>query len=83
MGLCSDSTSYYRVFGPCLDFSLIPCEEKKLFHFWCILTDVSSNQERLCPSSNQDRLGWALGAVNPPTLDYDWRKDPAYHPFEN
>ena len=29
MGLCSDSTSYYRVFGPCLDFSLIPCEEKK------------------------------------------------------
>ena len=29
MGLCSDSTSYYRLFGPCLDFSLIPCEEKK------------------------------------------------------
>ena len=29
VSLGSDSTSYYRVFGPCLDFSLIPCEEKK------------------------------------------------------
>ena len=38
MGLCSDSTGYYRVFGPCLDFSLIPYEEKKLFQFCCILT---------------------------------------------
>ena len=36
IGLCSDSTSYYRVFGPCL--SSIPCEEKTLFQFWCILT---------------------------------------------
>ena len=24
MGLCSYSTSYYGVFGPCLDISLIP-----------------------------------------------------------
>ena len=24
----ADSTSYYRVFGLCLDFSLMPCEEK-------------------------------------------------------
>ena len=38
MGLCSDSTSYYRMFGPCLDPSFIPCEEKKQFQFCCILT---------------------------------------------
>ena len=51
MGLCSDSTSYYRVFGPCLDFSLIPCEEINYFQFF-------SNyfQDRVGPSSNQDRV---------------------------
>jgi len=42
MGLCSDSTSYYRVFGSCLDFSLSPVSA---------LVGVNSF------SSNQDRLG--------------------------
>ena len=46
-------------------------------------TSFSSSQERFCPSSNQDSWGWALGAVNPPTLDHYWRKGPAHHLFEN
>ena len=55
MGICSDSSSYYRVFGSCFEFSRIPCEEKKLFQFWCILTVFSPNQEREGPSSNHDQ----------------------------
>ena len=51
MGLCSDSTNYYRMFGPCLDFNLIPCEEKRAFS---VLVGVNSF------SSNQDRVGVGL-----------------------
>ena len=56
MGLCSDSPSYYRLFGSCLDFILIPCEEKKQVQFWCIQT--------VFPPIRIE-WGWALGAPRP------------------
>ena len=52
MGLCSDSTTDYTVFGPCLDFSLIPCEEKKAVSVFGGGDQFSSNQDRVGPSSN-------------------------------
>ena len=58
MGLSSDSTSYYRVFGPCLDFSLIPCEEKKLFQFWCILTVFRPIRRGCAPPPIRIAGGW-------------------------
>jgi len=69
MGLCSDSTSYYRVFGPCLDFSLIPCEEKKAVSV--LVEETGFPPIRIVrPPSNHGR-------------DHDWRKAPACHLHEN
>ena len=66
MGLCSDSTtSYYRVFGPCLDFSLIPCEEKKQFQFWCILTVFPPIRIKRALLPIRIEWGWALGTPRP------------------
>ena len=75
MGLRSDCNNYYRVFDPCLDFSFIPCEEKKLCQFWCILTVLPPI-----------RIGGGLPPIRtetptPPPLDHDWRKGPARKPI--
>ena len=78
MGLCSDSTSYCKVFGPCLDPSFIPCEEKKQFQFCCILTVFPIRIESALPPI---RIVVHQGL---PPLDHDWRKGPAAcHQFEN
>ena len=78
--LCSDRTSYYRGFGPCLDFSLITSEEKKHFSVLVYPHSFSSNQDRVGPSSNQDRVGVGLGHQGPPPLDHGW-KGLAYTPI--
>ena len=72
MSLCSDSTCYYRVFGPSLDFKVISCEEKKLCQFCCILTVFRPIRRGCAPPPIRIDWGWALGAVNPSTLDHDW-----------
>ena len=64
-GICYDSTSYYRVFGPCLDVSLIPCEEKMLCHFWCIRTVFPPIRIEWILPPVRIKWGWAKDAPRP------------------
>ena len=60
MGLCSDSTSYYRVCGPCLDFKSYSLWGEKALSVLVGMNSSSSNQDKVGPSSNQDRVGVGL-----------------------
>ena len=63
----------FEAFGPCLDFSLIPCVEKKSCFSFGGRDKICSNQDRVGLSSNQGL----------PQLDHGSRKAPAYNLYEN
>ena len=59
MGLCPDSARYYRALCPYKDFHPLPCEEKKekkSVSVCSVSEQSSSNQDRVGPSSNHDRV---------------------------